>query len=127
MFYKLDATCMLSIKLTPLQNGTITTASANTNTDLFFALKGGLNRFAIVTSIVYKTHPQPPQIYVSNPKPAQKKPASMPSKGPSSTNTETAKFNRAANASTRVTKQTPSSTPPMSSPAQTPTPRPNSS
>lgn len=47
-----------------MQNGTITTASASTNTDLFFALKGGLNRFAIVTSIVYETHPQPPQIWV---------------------------------------------------------------
>ncbi|KAL2274187.1 hypothetical protein FJTKL_03591 [Diaporthe vaccinii] len=46
-----------------LPNGTITTASASTNTDLFFALKGGLNRFGIVTSIVYETHPQPPQIW----------------------------------------------------------------
>ncbi|KAG8157918.1 hypothetical protein KVR01_012190 [Diaporthe batatas] len=46
-----------------LPNGTITTASASTNTDLFFALKGGLNRFGIVTSIVYETHPQPPLIY----------------------------------------------------------------
>ncbi|KAL1869379.1 hypothetical protein Daus18300_005591 [Diaporthe australafricana] len=46
-----------------VQNGTITTASASTNTDLFFALKGGLNRFAVVTSIVYETHPQPPLIF----------------------------------------------------------------
>lgn len=46
-----------------LPNGTITTASASTNTDLFFALKGGLNRFGVVTSIVYETHPQPPKIW----------------------------------------------------------------
>ncbi|POS76643.1 hypothetical protein DHEL01_v204955 [Diaporthe helianthi] len=46
-----------------LPNGTITSASESTNKDLFFALKGGLNRFGIVTSIVYETHPQPPLIY----------------------------------------------------------------
>ncbi|KUI68345.1 Bifunctional solanapyrone synthase [Cytospora mali] len=46
-----------------LPNGTITTASKNTNTDLFFALKGGLNRFAIVTSAVYAAHTQPLKIY----------------------------------------------------------------
>ncbi|KAH8774423.1 hypothetical protein F5883DRAFT_412574 [Diaporthe sp. PMI_573] len=46
-----------------LPNGTVTTASASTNTDLFFALKGGLNRFGIVTSIVYETHPQPPLVF----------------------------------------------------------------
>ncbi|KAK2613172.1 hypothetical protein N8I77_000099 [Diaporthe amygdali] len=46
-----------------LPNGTITTASASINTDLFFALKGGLNRFAVVTSIIYETHPQPSQIF----------------------------------------------------------------
>ncbi|PVH83468.1 FAD-binding domain-containing protein [Cadophora sp. DSE1049] len=31
--------------------------------DLFFALKGGLNRFGIVTKIVFKTVPQPGQVY----------------------------------------------------------------
>ncbi|KAL1871113.1 hypothetical protein Daus18300_004858 [Diaporthe australafricana] len=38
-------------------------ASADTNPDLFFALKGGLNRFAVVTSAVYRTHPQPDEVY----------------------------------------------------------------
>ncbi|KAK7714938.1 hypothetical protein SLS63_011533 [Diaporthe eres] len=33
------------------------------NPDLFFALKGGLNRFAVVTSAVYKTHPQTDEVY----------------------------------------------------------------
>jgi hypothetical protein len=46
------------------QNGTITTASSAKNTDLFFALKGGLNRFGIVTSAVYYTHQQPDLVYV---------------------------------------------------------------
>lgn len=40
-----------------LPNGTITTVDSSTP-DLFFALKGGLNRFGIVTSAVYKAHPQ---------------------------------------------------------------------
>ncbi|TAQ86205.1 hypothetical protein B7494_g5471 [Chlorociboria aeruginascens] len=40
-----------------LPNGSITTVD-ETQPDLFFALKGGLNRFGIVTSIVYKTVPQ---------------------------------------------------------------------
>ncbi|PVH70506.1 hypothetical protein DL98DRAFT_661110 [Cadophora sp. DSE1049] len=31
--------------------------------DLFFALKGGLNRFGIVTSIIFKTVSQPNQVY----------------------------------------------------------------
>ncbi|KAK3994292.1 bifunctional solanapyrone synthase [Cladorrhinum sp. PSN332] len=42
-----------------LPNGTITSASPTVNPDLFFALKGGLNRFGIVTSAILKTHPQP--------------------------------------------------------------------
>ncbi|KAL2277115.1 hypothetical protein FJTKL_00247 [Diaporthe vaccinii] len=46
-----------------LPNGTISTASADENPDLFFALKGGLNRFAVVTSAVYKTHPQTDEVY----------------------------------------------------------------
>lgn len=45
-----------------LPNGTITTVDES-NTDLFFALKGGLNRFGIVSSIVYRTVPQPDQVY----------------------------------------------------------------
>lgn len=50
-----------------IQNGTITTASNDRNTDLFFALKGGLNRFGIVTSAEFYTHPQPPKVWVSLP------------------------------------------------------------
>lgn len=40
-----------------LPNGTITKVTS-AQPDLFFALKGGLNRFGIVTSIVLKTKPQ---------------------------------------------------------------------
>lgn len=47
-----------------IQNGTISSASGDENPDLFFALKGGLNRFAVVTSAVYRTHPQPDEVYV---------------------------------------------------------------
>ncbi|KAH6612288.1 hypothetical protein B0J18DRAFT_452588 [Chaetomium sp. MPI-SDFR-AT-0129] len=46
-----------------LPNGTITTASDEVNPDLFFALRGGLNRFGIVTSAVYRTHPQPAKVW----------------------------------------------------------------
>ncbi|KAB5516975.1 hypothetical protein GE09DRAFT_1262901 [Coniochaeta sp. 2T2.1] len=41
-----------------LPNGTITAVTA-AQKDLFFALKGGLNRFGVVTSIVLPTHKQP--------------------------------------------------------------------
>ncbi|AEO57295.1 hypothetical protein MYCTH_2126295 [Thermothelomyces thermophilus ATCC 42464] len=46
-----------------LPNGTITTASREHNSDLFFALKGGMNRFGIVTSAEFYTHPQPPEVW----------------------------------------------------------------
>ncbi|KAH8912102.1 FAD-binding domain-containing protein [Coniochaeta sp. PMI_546] len=46
-----------------LSNGTITRASKTENDDLFFALKGGLNRFGTVTSIEFYTHKQSPQVY----------------------------------------------------------------
>ncbi|KAK4151561.1 bifunctional solanapyrone synthase [Chaetomidium leptoderma] len=46
-----------------LPNGTITVASNQQNKDLFFALKGGLNRFGIVTSAEFYTHPQPPKVW----------------------------------------------------------------
>ncbi|KAJ4388552.1 hypothetical protein N0V93_006010 [Gnomoniopsis smithogilvyi] len=46
-----------------LTNGTITTASADTNPDLFWALQGGLNKFGVVTSAEFNTHTQPDQIY----------------------------------------------------------------
>lgn len=45
-----------------LPNATITKVDA-TKPDLFFALKGGMNRFGVVTSATYKTHPQAPTIY----------------------------------------------------------------
>ncbi|KAK3301730.1 uncharacterized protein B0T15DRAFT_423539 [Chaetomium strumarium] len=46
-----------------LPNGTITEASERRNRDLFWALKGGLNRFGIVTSAEFYTHPQPPKVW----------------------------------------------------------------
>lgn len=45
-----------------LPNGTITTVDS-TQPDLFFALKGGLNKFGVVMSIVFKTVPQPNMVY----------------------------------------------------------------
>ncbi|KAI9172775.1 FAD-binding, type 2 [Paramyrothecium foliicola] len=39
-----------------LANGTITTASATSNTDLFFALKGGGNQYAVITEMILKTY-----------------------------------------------------------------------
>ncbi|KAK3387358.1 hypothetical protein B0H63DRAFT_156360 [Podospora didyma] len=46
-----------------LPDGTITQASAKSNPDLFWALKGGMNRFGIVTSAEFFTHPQTPTVY----------------------------------------------------------------
>lgn len=46
------------------QNGTITRASATEQEDLFWALKGGLNRFGTVTSVELYTHEQTPGVYV---------------------------------------------------------------
>ncbi|KAK3372682.1 hypothetical protein B0H63DRAFT_551550, partial [Podospora didyma] len=43
-----------------LPDGTITKATPTFNQDLFWALKGGMNRFGIVTSVVLATHPQTP-------------------------------------------------------------------
>ncbi|KAI9727246.1 MAG: hypothetical protein M1828_006865 [Chrysothrix sp. TS-e1954] len=45
-----------------LPNGEIRDVD-ETSKDLFFALKGGLNRFGIVTEMVYRTVPQPDEIY----------------------------------------------------------------
>ncbi|KUJ20738.1 FAD-binding domain-containing protein [Mollisia scopiformis] len=45
-----------------LPNGTITQVDS-AQSDLFFALKGGLNRFGIVTSIIFKTVPQTNDVY----------------------------------------------------------------
>lgn len=47
-----------------LPNGTISTIDAS-QPDLSFALKGGLNRFGMVTNIRYRTIPQVPLVYVS--------------------------------------------------------------
>ncbi|RAL65682.1 hypothetical protein DID88_005350 [Monilinia fructigena] len=56
-------TCDNIISLTlVLPNGTITKVDS-TKPDLFFALKGGLNRFGLVTSIVFKTVPQAHMVY----------------------------------------------------------------
>ncbi|KAH7333260.1 hypothetical protein BKA65DRAFT_527493 [Rhexocercosporidium sp. MPI-PUGE-AT-0058] len=46
-----------------LPDGKIVTASKSSEPDLFFALRGGLNRFGIVTKIVFKTVLQPGKIY----------------------------------------------------------------
>ncbi|KAL1642408.1 hypothetical protein SLS58_005482 [Diplodia intermedia] len=45
-----------------LPNGTITRVDSK-QPDLFFALKGGLNRFGVVASAEFYTHRQPPQVY----------------------------------------------------------------
>ncbi|GME28882.1 FAD-binding domain-containing protein [Neofusicoccum parvum] len=45
-----------------LPNGTITRVNSD-QPDLFFALKGGLNRFGIVASAEFYTHKQSPQVY----------------------------------------------------------------
>ncbi|KAH7329642.1 hypothetical protein B0I35DRAFT_448658 [Stachybotrys elegans] len=39
-----------------LADGTITTASATSNPDLFFALKGGGNQYAVITELTLKTY-----------------------------------------------------------------------
>lgn len=43
-----------------LADGSIANANANTNLDLFFALKGGNNNFGIVTNIQFTTFKQGP-------------------------------------------------------------------
>ncbi|EKG19594.1 FAD linked oxidase [Macrophomina phaseolina MS6] len=45
-----------------LPNGTITRVDSS-KPELFFALKGGLNRFGVVTSAEFYTHKQPAKIY----------------------------------------------------------------
>ena len=47
-----------------LPNGTVAEISAS-QSDLFFALKGGLNRFGVVTQVKYNLYPQIPKVYVS--------------------------------------------------------------
>ena len=48
-----------------LPNGTISVIDSS-QSDLFFALKGGLNRFGIVISAVFSTHQQSDLVYVRN-------------------------------------------------------------
>ncbi|KAK0112689.1 hypothetical protein ONS95_014428 [Cadophora gregata] len=59
--YGLVSDTVVSYELV-LSSGEIKTVDAS-QPDLFFALKGGLNRFGIVTKIVYKTVPLPGKIY----------------------------------------------------------------
>ncbi|ORY86976.1 hypothetical protein BCR37DRAFT_343476 [Protomyces lactucae-debilis] len=59
--YGLTCDTVISYNLV-LPNGTITTVDAS-KPDLYFALKGGLNRFGIVTSIKLKTFAQSAQVY----------------------------------------------------------------
>ena len=47
-----------------LPNGTVSTVDSS-QPDLFFALKGGLNRFGIVTELKMKLVASAPQVYVS--------------------------------------------------------------
>lgn len=49
-----------------MPNGTITKVTPGS--DLAFALKGGLNRFGVVTDITFKTYAQG-DVYVSPPNP----------------------------------------------------------
>lgn len=46
-----------------LPNGTVSEIDSS-KPELFFALKGGLNRFGIVTQITFKLVPEVPQVYV---------------------------------------------------------------
>lgn len=59
--YGLTSDTVISYNLV-LPNGTATVVDS-TKPDLFFALKGGLNRFGIVTSIIYRTTPQVKNVY----------------------------------------------------------------
>ena len=49
-----------------LPNGTVSEVDSS-QPDLFFALKGGLNRFGIVTEIRFKLFQHPKQVWVSLP------------------------------------------------------------
>jgi hypothetical protein len=50
------------LSIVVLPNGTIAFIDEH-DTDMFFALKGGLNRFGVVTSINYRAVPQPNFVY----------------------------------------------------------------
>ncbi|KAG4430195.1 hypothetical protein IFR05_014325 [Cadophora sp. M221] len=60
--YGLGCDTVLSYEVV-LPDGKIVTASNSSEPDLFFALKGGLNRFGIVTKIVFNTVPQRGKVY----------------------------------------------------------------
>ena len=53
---------LLSVELVTA-DGRLVTASADENTDLFWALKGGGGNFGIVTSFEYQLHPVGPVVY----------------------------------------------------------------
>lgn len=55
--YGLSADTLVEAEVV-LPNGSVTTASASKNPDLFWALKGGFNNFGIVTKFTLKTFPQ---------------------------------------------------------------------
>ena len=63
--YGLTCDTTLSYTLV-LPNGTIAEIGPS-QSDLFFALKGGLNKFGIVTQVKAKLFPAPQQVYVSPP------------------------------------------------------------
>ena len=60
--YGLTGDNLISVQML-LPNGTLTTASENTNTDLFWAIKGGGNRFGIIYSFRLNAYPRPAQVY----------------------------------------------------------------
>ncbi|PWN18434.1 FAD-binding domain-containing protein [Microstroma glucosiphilum] len=60
--FGLAADNLISVDMV-LPNGTLATASESNNADLFWAIRGGGNRFGIVYSFTVKAHPQPAQVY----------------------------------------------------------------
>lgn len=60
--YGLAADNFVSVDMV-LPNGTLATASETDNTDLFWAIRGGGNRFGIVYRFTVKAHPQPAKVY----------------------------------------------------------------
>ena len=60
--YGLTGDNLISVQMI-LPDGTLTTASETTNSDLFWAIKGGGNRFGIIYSFRLKAYPRPAQVY----------------------------------------------------------------
>jgi FAD/FMN-containing dehydrogenase len=59
--YGLAADNLISVDMV-LPNGTLATASETNNADLFWAIRGGGNRFGIVYRFTAKAHPQPAKV-----------------------------------------------------------------